>query len=103
MPRGNRHALVIGPVPVIVDDPAVDQAEERHEVGPGAIALIHRVGMARLVLDQPGEQAGDRVILDEQVVGRKHLPLLGVEQEDQPHQDGEQPFVDLVRSVGPVA
>ena len=59
--------------------------------------------MARLVFDQPREQAGDRIVLDEQVVGRKHLPLFGVEQEHEPHQHGEQPFVDLVRAIGPVA
>ena len=77
--------------------------EQGQELGPGPVALIHRVGVAALVLDQPREQAGDRVVADEQVVGRKHLALLGVEQEHQPHQDREQPFVDIVGAVGPVA
>ena len=56
-----------------------------------------------LVLDQTREQPGERVIADKQVVGREHLAFLGVEQEHQPHEDREQPFVDLMGAIGTVA
>ena len=59
--------------------------------------------MARLILDQPRKQACNRIMLDKQVIGRKHLPLFRVEQEHQPHQHREQSFVDLMCSVGPIA
>ena len=44
--------------------PVVDQPEQRQQLRPGAVALVHRVGVARGVLAQPLEQAGDRVVAD---------------------------------------
>ena len=47
-----------GPVAAAV----VDQPEQRKELRPRAVARVHRVGVARLVLAQPLEEAGDRVV-----------------------------------------
>ncbi len=100
LPRGDLDELAIG---AVVTGPAVDQPEQADQVSPGPVALIHRVGVAPFVLDEPGEQAGDRVVADEEIVAGEGLALLGVKQEDQPHQNGEQPFIDLRGAVGPVA
>ena len=53
------------------------------------------------VLAQAFVQPGERVVARERlVVRRQQVALLGVQQEDQPQDDGEQGAVDLVRVVG---
>ena len=65
----------------------VDQAEEGQELRPGAVALVHRVGMPAGVLAEPLEEAGDRVILLVDLVVGEERTVLGVEDEHQPQQD----------------
>ena len=78
----------------------VDQAEERQQLRPGAVALVHRVGVAAGVGAQPLEEAGDRVVVGVDRVAGEQAAVLGVEEEHEPHEDGEQAGVDLVRVVG---
>ena len=76
----------------------VHHAEEREEMRPGAVALIHGVRVKRLVGAQPLEERHQRVVLDERLVlVGQQVPLLGVEQEDEPENHGEQGAIDLVR------
>ena len=74
--------------------------EEHEQLRPGAVALVHRVREERGVLAQALVQARERVVAQERLVLRQHVPLLGVEQEDEPQDDGEQRAVDLVGVVG---
>ncbi len=102
MAGGDRVAVAV--VGVLEGEAVVDDAEEGDEGGPGAEALVHRVGVAGLVLDEAGEEAGEGVVAgEERALDGEHLALLGVEEEDQPHEDGEQPLVDLVGAAGVVA
>ncbi len=68
--------------------------------GPGAVALVHRVRVERGVLAQALVEARRGVVAQEGLVLGQHVPLLGVEQEDEPQEDGEQRPVDLVRVLG---
>ena len=77
----------------------MDQAEERQELRPCAVAVVHRVGVPTSVLAEPLEEAGDRVVLLVDLVVREEVAVLGVEDEHEPHQDGEQARVDVVRIV----
>ena len=77
----------------------VDQAEERQELRPAPIAVVHRVGMPPGVLAEPLEEADDRVVLLVDLVVREERTVLGVEDEHQPQQDAEQARIDLVRVV----
>ena len=78
----------------------VDHAEEHEQLRPGAVALVHRVRVERGVLAQALVEAGERVVAQERLVLGQHVPLLGVEQEDEPQDDGEQRAVDLVGVLG---
>jgi len=89
--RRQAHAAGAGAV--------VDHAEQRQQLRPGAEALVHRVGVQRGVRAQPFVQAGQRVVGAERLVGRQQVPLFGVEQEDEPQDDGEQGAVHGVRVV----
>ena len=82
---------------VAVAAAVVDQPEERQQLRPRAVARVHRVRIARLVLPQPLEQPGHRVVLLVDIARRHQPAVLGVEDEHQPHQRGEQPAVHLVR------
>src|SRR5690606_10749748 len=74
----------------------VDQAKERTEPGPGAEALVHGVGVAAGVLAEALVEAGDRVALGvDRALGHEPL-ILGVEQEDQTQQHGEEAAVDVL-------
>ena len=81
------------PVPAAVEH----QPEQRQQARPGAVTLVHRVRVAAGVGAQPLEQAGNRVVTGPYVVLREQLPVLRVQQEDQPEQHGQQPAVDLLR------
>ena len=75
----------------------VDQPEERQELGPGAEAVGHRVGIAPGVLAQPLEKPGDRVVLLVDLVVREERTVFGIEDEHQPQQNAEQACINLVR------
>ena len=78
----------------------VEQPEQHEELRPGAVALVHRVGMEGRVLAQPLVEAGERVVAREGLSLGQQVPLLGVEQEDEPQDDGEQRVVDVVGTLG---
>ena len=76
VPRREPHPAALGAV--------VDHAEEHQQLRPGAVALVHGVGVERGVLAQPLVQAGERIVAQERLVLGQHVPLLGVEQEHEP-------------------
>ena len=43
-----------------VTGPVIDQAEKRQKLRPGAVALVHRVGVMAVVIAQALEEARDR-------------------------------------------
>ena len=86
--RRQRHAARAGAV--------VDHAEQDEKLRVRAVALVHRVRVQGRVLAQPLVQAGQGVGAEEGVVLRQHVPLLGVQQEDEAQHEGEQPAVDVV-------
>ena len=74
----------------------VEEPEQHQELRPGAVALVHGVRVQGRVLAQPLVEAGQRVVAREGLPRRQQVPLLGVEQEDEPQDDGEQRVVDVV-------
>ncbi len=79
----------------------MDQTEQHQQLVPGAAPLVHRVRMEGGILAKAGmetahtvvrfvEGAGGRV-----VPGRDQAAVLCVEQEHQPHQHGQQSFVEV--------
>ena len=78
----------------------VDHAEQDEQLGPGAVALVHRVRVAGVVLAQALVQSRERVVAQERLVLREHVALLGVEQEHEPEDHGQQRPVDLVGVLG---
>ena len=78
----------------------VDHAEEDEKLRPSTVALVHRVREERGILAQPLVEAGERVVAQERLVLRQHVPLLGIEQEHEPQDDGEQRAVDFVGMLG---
>ncbi len=78
----------------------VEQAEQHQELRPSAVALVHRVGVQRGVLAQALVQAGERVVAHERLAVRQQVALLGVEQEHEAQDDGEQGVVDVVGAFG---
>ena len=89
-----------------VRSPGVNQAKERDQAAPGAAALLHRVGIARLVFQQLCVQAAHRIALVVEGAGllvgarRDQVAVFGVEDEDEPHQHRQQPFVEVLRPLG---
>ena len=78
----------------------VEQPEQHQELRPGAVALVHGVGVERGVLAQAFVQAGEGVVARERFAVRQQVALLGVEQEDEAQDDGEQRVVDVVGTLG---
>ena len=87
--RRQRHAARAGAV--------MDHAEQDEKLRIRTVALVHGVRVQGRVFAQPLVQAGQRVGAEEGVVLRQHVPLLGVEQEDEAQHEGEQTPVDIVR------
>ena len=77
----------------------IDEPEEDHKSRPGAIPLVHRVWVVRLVLSQTLKQPVHGVVVDEDLVRREQVAVLGVQNEDETKQDREQTGIDLVRVV----
>ncbi len=57
----------------------VHHPKEHDELRPGAIAVVHRVGVKAGVLAQAFEEPDDGVVIDEGGVVREQAALLGVE------------------------
>ena len=58
--------------------------------------LQHFFAEALFVFEQPGAERGDSVVLVvDRLAEQEELPLLGAEQDDEPHHDGESGFVEL--------
>ena len=80
----------------------MDQAEQREQPPPGAAPLVHRVGIERGVASELGVEAAQRIArlvdLRAPAVGARgqEVAVLGVEHEDEPHQDGEQALVEML-------
>ena len=74
----------------------MDEAKQHEQLRPGAEALVHGVRVERGVFAQALVEAGERVVPDEGLVLRQHAALLGVEEEDEAQNDGEQTAVDVV-------
>ena len=68
-----------------------------------AAPLIHRIGIERGVLDELGVEAAQRIArfvdLLRATVGPRgqEIAIFGIEHEDEPHQDGEQPLIKMAR------
>lgn len=84
---------------------AMDQTVQREQLRPGATPLIHSVGMAGLIVQQTRVQGAHTIAL---VIERPRLgigdrghqvAILGVEQEDQPQQDRQQPLIEIRRPL----
>ena len=80
----------------VVARSVVDEAKQHEELRPGTETLVHGVRVERGVFAQALVEAGERVVPDEGLVLRQHAALLGVEQEDEAQNDGEQTAVDVV-------
>lgn len=74
----------------------MEEAEEGEEAGPGAEALVHGVGVERRLVAELGEEAAHGVVLDVDGVGGDEAAVLGVEDEDEAEERGEEAAVDLV-------
>ncbi len=89
---GKPHAVRLGAV--------VDHPEENEELRPGAVALVHGVGIERRVGAQAVVEARDRVAAQKGLVLGEHVALLGVEEKDETQKNGEERAVDLVGALG---
>ena len=77
----------------------VDHSKERQQPCPGAVALIHRVGVQCGIGPQPFVEAAQGVVAFEGPVRRvrqKEAAFLRVQQEHQPEDHGKQAAVDVV-------
>ena len=74
----------------------IDHAEQRQQLRPGPVALVHRVGVPAGVGPQPLEQPGDRVEVGVDRIARQEVAVLGEKQEHQPHEHRQEPSVYVV-------
>ncbi len=74
----------------------VNHAEERKQLRPGPEPLVHRVGVTALVGPQPLEQSRDRVEVGVDRIAGEQVAVFGVQDEDQPHEHGQQAGIDVV-------
>jgi len=74
----------------------MDHTKHDQKLRPTAVALVHGVGEEGGVLLQALVQAGDRVVAHVGLIGGKHFPFFGVEQEDEPEDDHQKRAVDIV-------
>jgi hypothetical protein len=77
--------------------PVVHHPEEREQLCPSAVALVHRVRVVGGVVAQALVEPDERVVAQERLVARQHLALLGIKQEHEPENHREQRAVHLVR------
>ena len=95
-----QDAVALGEPQSAYGGAVMKEPEQHQELRPGAVALVHRVGVQRRVLAQSLVQAGERVVAREGLVIGQQVAFLGVEQEDEPQDDGEQGVVDVVGTLG---
>lgn len=77
-----------------------DRAEQRQQPVPRAEPAAHRVRVAaRVPLELRVERLDGQVLAVGLRAHRQEGPVLGVQQEDQPQEDGEQAAVDVVRAA----
>ena len=88
MALGQPHPARLGPV--------VNHSEEDEELPPCAVALVHGVREERGVLAEALVEARYGVVAQERFILGQHVPLLRIEQEDEPQDDGQESVVDLV-------
>src|SRR5713226_8049146 len=74
----------------------VEQTIESQELWPSAVTLIHRVWKARIVFAQTSEESDDRVVFVVNRIGGKQSPILGVQDEHQPQQAGQETAVNVL-------
>ena len=77
----------------------MDEAEQRQQLRPGAETLVHGVRPDGGVGAQPGEQAAQRIMLLVDGMAGHQPAVLGVEDEDHPHQGRNQPSVEAVGTL----
>ena len=78
----------------------MDQPEQCQQPRPGAEAAVHQiVAVAGNIVAQFLEQAAQSVTLLVMRVRRHQVAILGVEHEDEPHQDGYERGVKPLRIV----
>ena len=94
-----QRAVASGQVQTIRLGAVVEQPEQHEKLRPGAVALVQRVGVQRGVLAQALVQAGEGVVAREHLAAGQQVPLLGVEQEDEPQDDGEEGVVNVVGTL----
>ena len=78
----------------------MDCAEECQELCPGAIAVIHGVGVVFIVGTQAFEEAMDRIMAHVEIRAGHEAAVLGIEQKHHSHEDIEQAAVDIIRVLG---
>ena len=91
------------PLPRIQPEPqpAVNQAEQSQKAPPSPAAFVHRVRRARLIIEQLGVQSSNPITLVVEgatlsVRARGYeIAVFGVEKEHQPHQDCEEPLIQM--------
>ena len=94
--RVEEHAVALGKPHRAGFGAVVDHTEKDEKLCPGAVALIHRVREERGVFAKALVETGERIVAQERLVLRQHVPLLGVEQKDEPQNDGKQRAVNFV-------
>ena len=89
-------AVPLGQAELAVAAAVVDESKEGDELRPRAVATVHRVRVMAGILAEPLEQPRDRVVPNEHLLARHQPAVLGVQQEHEPHEHGDEPCVDLV-------
>jgi hypothetical protein len=74
----------------------VNEAEEDAELCPRAVAEIEGIGVAFGVVAQALEESVDAVTAAVKLRGGQEVAVFGEENEDEPHEDGEESAVEIV-------
>jgi hypothetical protein len=81
----------------------VQQAEERDHLRPGAVAVVHRIAVAAVIVREPRVELRQRARAGVGCrVHRQQPAVLGEEREHHPQQRRDQPCVDLLEVPAPV-
>ncbi len=77
----------------------IHQPKQAADAAPGAVALLHRVGIVGRVALQLGQQGGELVVLLEHRLIRHQVGVFCVEQEHQPQHHGDQAAVERLGNI----